>query len=182
MAVADFNGDGKLDLAFADFHSDSASILLGNGKGGFGAAGAPVRVHGTPESIAEGDFNRDGHPDVAVSCNFSKTVSVLLGNGHGGLHQAPGSPFKVGPNLGPLAVGDFTGNGKLDLAITRANGPGQVFIMEGNGRGGFRAARGSPFPGPTAVNSIAVKDFNGDGRPDIVTAGYGSGVSVLLNK
>jgi hypothetical protein len=178
--VADFNGDGKLDVAIADHNSDSVSILLGNGQGGLTKAGSPVPVHGPPQSITEGDFNRDGHPDVAVSCNFSKTVSVLLGNGHGGLHQASGSPFKVGPNLGPLAAADFTGHGKLDLAITRENGPGQIFIMEGNGKGGFHAASGSPFPAPSTANSIVVKDFNRDGRPDIAMAG--SGVSVLLNK
>jgi hypothetical protein len=181
MAVADFNGDGKLDLALADHRSDSVSLLLGNGQGGLTQAGSPVPVHGPPESMAMGDFNRDGHPDFAVPCNFTKTVSVLLGNGHGGLHPASGSPFKVGPNLGQVAVADFNGDGKLDLAIARANGPGQVFIMEGNGKGGFRAAKGSPFSGPAAVSSLVVKDFNRDGRPDLAATTYG-GVSVLLNK
>src|SRR5437870_1523303 len=80
VAVGDLNGDGKLDLAVANYDSTTVSVLLGNGDGTFRAPltfGAGSR----PRSVAVGDFNRDGKLDLAVANYNSNTVSVLLGNG-----------------------------------------------------------------------------------------------------
>src|SRR5262245_57020125 len=113
VAVGDFNGDGKPDLATANRDSGSVSVLLGKGDGTFqsavnyGAGFSPVRV-------AVGDFNGDGKQDLATANFLDLTVSVLLGQGDGtfqsAVHYAPGStPTGV-------AVGDFNGDGKQDLA------------------------------------------------------------------
>src|SRR5205807_215868 len=75
-----------------------------------------------------------------------------------------------------VAVGDFNGDGKQDIA---AAGAGGVFVLLGNGAGGFGAA--TNFPAGTLPNSVAVGDFNGDGKEDIVTANQTSNnVSILL--
>ena len=82
MAVGDFNGDGRQDLAVANQGSATVSILLGNGDGTFDAAmnfGAGF----APSSVAVGDFNGDGRQDLAVANQGSATVSILLGNGDG---------------------------------------------------------------------------------------------------
>ncbi|HLA25703.1 MAG TPA: VCBS repeat-containing protein, partial [Patescibacteria group bacterium] len=80
VEIGDFNGDGKLDLAAANFSSNNVSILLGTGTGSFGsatnfAAGPGARF------VAIRDFNGDGKSDLAVANFYSNTVSILLGTG-----------------------------------------------------------------------------------------------------
>src|SRR5207245_3543929 len=95
IAVGDFNGDGKLDLAVTDNANNTVSVLLGNGDGTFQAA-QTVPVGTNPALVAVGDFNGDGKPDLAVSNVVSNTVSVLLGNGDGTF--LPALNFPVGAN------------------------------------------------------------------------------------
>src|SRR6266545_3909963 len=84
VAVGDFNGDGKLDLAVANFGSNTVSILLGTGTGSFGARTDFV-TGSAPASVAVGDFNGDGKLDLATangdSFDYPDTVSILLGTG-----------------------------------------------------------------------------------------------------
>jgi hypothetical protein len=92
VAVGDFNGDGKLDLAAANYNSNTISILLGDGTGNFTLASSPATGN-FPNSVAVGDFNGDGKLDLAVTnacgsyppCNSPGTVSILLGDGTLGL-------------------------------------------------------------------------------------------------
>ena len=87
VAVGDFNGDGKADLAVANDGSDTVSVLLGNGNGTFQAA-VNYGAGTDPRSVAVGDFNGDGKADLAVANFFSDNVSVLLGNGNGTFQAA----------------------------------------------------------------------------------------------
>ena len=83
MAVGDFDGDGKPDLAVANALSDNVSVLLGNGDGSFQAA-KNFGAGSYPVSVAVGDFNGDGKPDLAVANSAynsgSNNVSVLINN------------------------------------------------------------------------------------------------------
>src|SRR2546426_284741 len=114
VAVGDFNGDGKLDLAVANFDSSDVSVLLGNGDGSFKAALTFAAGRG-PSFVAVGDFNGDGKPDLAVATLGSSAVSVLLGTGDGTFKAA--LTFAAGSGPGSVAVGDFNGDGKLDLVV-----------------------------------------------------------------
>ena len=87
VAVGDFNGDGKADLAVANYRSSNVSVLLGNGNGTFQAA-VNYGAGTYPHSVAVGDFNGDGKPDLAVANYGSNNVSVLLGNGNGTFQTA----------------------------------------------------------------------------------------------
>src|SRR3989440_597917 len=87
VAVGDFNGDGKLDLAVANRGSNDVSVLVGNGDGTFQAALTFAAGSG-PSSVAAGDFNGDGKLDLAVASRGSSLVSVLLGNGDGTFQAA----------------------------------------------------------------------------------------------
>jgi hypothetical protein len=189
VAVGDFNGDGKLDLAIATSGSQAycwnepgaVAILLGDGTGNFSLASAPA-VGLCPASVAVGDFNGDGKLDLVVANEYSNTVSILLGDGTGTFILA--SSPAVGSFPQSVAVGDFNGDGKLDLAV--ATNPygnnGVVSILLGDGTGNFTLASSPAVSG--SASSAAVGDFNGDGKLDLAVAseiaGSPSTVSILL--
>jgi len=137
VGVGDFTGDGRLDLAVANSQSDTVTILLGNGTGGFTpAVGSPISVGDFPSSVGVGDFTGDGRLDLAVANLNADTVTILLGNGSGGFSPAPNSPNPVGDGPIFVAVGDFTGDGRLDLAVANVRGA-DVYTLLGDGSGGF---------------------------------------------
>jgi hypothetical protein len=163
IAVGDFNGDGKLDMAVTNYYGNMVSILLGNGDGTFMAGTSPA-VGEAPQGIVAGDFNGDGKLDLAVANTLDRTVTILLGKGDG--------TFMAGTSLksgypGAIAIGDFNGDGKLDLAILD-NADGWVTILLGNGDGTFTAIASSP---AASGSSIVAADFNGDGKLDLATSG-----------
>ena len=95
------------------------------------------------------------------------------------LNPAPGSPVAVGGFARTIVTADFNGDGFLDFATTSDDG--SVWVMLGNGAGGFTPAPGNPFIVGVNPWSIAVADFNGDGKPDLAVANCGSAsVSILL--
>src|SRR5437588_520064 len=119
LAVGDFNGDGKLDLAAVNLDSDTVSILLGAGSGSFGAK-TDFATGGQPFSVAVGDFNSDGKLDLAVASLDEDSVSILLGTGAGSFTTK--TDFGAGSTPVAVAVGDFNGDGKLDLAVANLDG------------------------------------------------------------
>jgi hypothetical protein len=116
IVVADFNGDGKLDVAVTDSSANVVYILLGNGDGTFGPA-STIAVGNDPDAIVAGDFNNDGKLDLAIANFEDNTVTLLLGNGDGTFTQAAGSPYLVGKGPYQIVTADFNGDGKLDLAV-----------------------------------------------------------------
>jgi uncharacterized protein (TIGR03437 family) len=180
VAVGDFNGDGKPDMAITNANDGTVTVLLGDGMGGFSAApGSPVSVGALPVFAAVGDFNGDGFQDLAVAHVDAHTLTVLLGTGTGAFTQPVGSPFPTGGSPVRVVVGDFNGDGIEDVALPDVVTP-TVTVLLGNGSGRFAAAPGSPFSAGTEP-SIAVGDFNGDGIQDIAAASFQSGsVTVLL--
>ena len=114
--MADFNGDGKLDVAVTDSGANVVYILLGNGDGTF-APPITIAVGNNPDAIVTGDLNNDGKIDLAIANFADNTVTVLLGNGDGTFSQAAGSPYPVGKGPYQLVTADFNGDGKLDLAV-----------------------------------------------------------------
>jgi mucin-19 len=178
LVTADFNGDGKLDLAVANNGSNNVSILLGNGNGTFTTKSTPAAGDGA-NWIAVGDFNGDGIPDLAVA-NLNSTgpagVSILLGNGDGTftLHSSPSA------GNGPFAIvtGDFNGDGYLDLAVSNSF-DGTVTILLGTGTGTFTS--GGTLTVGNGPQQIVAGDFNNDGKLDLaVTNESDSTISVLL--
>jgi hypothetical protein len=159
LATADFNGDGKLDVATTGQGQSgpTVSVLLGNGDGTFGTP-AVYTLAQSPSSIVAGDFNGDGHPDLVVSGDFG--TQVLLNNGSGAFTVQP----SFDNSLWVMTTGDFNHDGKLDLA--GVDGENSVFVLLGNGNGTFQAAVG--YNAGNCATTVAAGDFNHDGKIDLV--------------
>lgn len=181
LALGDFNGDAKLDVAVVNQLDSNVTVLLGNGSGGFSAAGSPVAVGQGPVSIVASDLNRDGKLDLAVVNNGSNNVTVLLGDGSGGFTASGGSPISVGQGPNSIAAGNFSGSSKLDLVVGNSS-VNSLTVLVGNGSGGFSPATYSPISLTVTPIAVAAADVNGDGSSDIVVAGGSTGQgAVLLN-
>jgi hypothetical protein len=171
---------GNADLVVADWLNGEVSVLLGNGDGTF------QKAHhffvASPVASAIGDFNGDGIPDLAI-IEFGGTghgaLGIFLGDGKGGFRQ--GATYQLGTQSGFVAVADFNGDGKLDVAATDGgNGTrGDVKVFFGTGKGTFGKPETYKLTGEPG--GVATGDLNGDGSPDLAVTNIAGYVTVLLN-
>ncbi|MET0621938.1 MAG: FG-GAP-like repeat-containing protein, partial [Pyrinomonadaceae bacterium] len=179
IVAADFNGDGKADLAVGIQSPDIVTVVFGDGSGGFSGA-TTLNSGGTPRALAAADLNGDGKIDIAAANTGSNNVSIFLNNGAGNF-SGP-TNHAVGPDPSAVAVGDFNNDRRPDLVVansTAANIPGSVSVLLGDGSGGFSAA--TNYAAGIGPRAVVVGDFDRDGRADLAVANYYShNVSILL--
>jgi hypothetical protein len=177
VVVADFNRDGKQDLAVVNGFggTETLSIFLGNGDGTF-QAGVPYNAGLDPKGLAVGDFNSDGFADVVAVDAQNNSINVLLGNGDGTFQ--PYVPYAVGNLPYSEVVGDFDQDGNLDVAVNNSD-DGTVGVLLGKGDGTFHPQ--VTYTVGTAPRTLAIGDFNGDGFLDLAVTNFGSNsVTILL--
>jgi hypothetical protein len=175
VITADFNGDGKPDMALVDRGTNTVTILLGNGDGTFSAA-ASYATGFDPIALAVGDFNGDGKLDLVTANRAAYTISILLGNGDGtfGTHV----DYTAGTEPMAITTGDFNDDGKLDVAVVN-NADNTVSIFPGVGDGTLQTP--ATFSVGASPIAIVAGDFNGDGNLDLAIADAGANnVAVLL--
>jgi hypothetical protein len=168
LVGADFNGDGKIDIATG--HSLSVSIHLGTGTGDIGT---PLNypVEQSPYDMVAADFNNDGKLDLAACTEYEhEGMSVLLGNGDGTFQPAQNYFGAYSPDLrneSGIAAGDVDNDGDKDILVSNAaSNDISVYINNGSGTFSFKMRYGASW----SASGIVFKDFTGDGKLDIITA------------
>jgi hypothetical protein len=172
VAIADFNGDGHLDLAVTDsdqFHKvGDVKVFFGDGKGKLGKP-ATYKVAGAPWSIAAGDLNGDKFPDLVVTQGIVESVAVLLNDGSGKF-RAPVSYSVVGSGATKVKIADLRNAGKEDLVVASLSEGMVVLLNKGNGTFGKPTVYPPACHNCQAPEDCAVADFNLDGNLDVVCA------------
>jgi hypothetical protein len=182
LAVDDFDGDGRLEVATANQGSFDVSILSARDDGT--VDGDNVLVGGSPAGLAVGDFNGDGVKDLAVALSDGVgppaigSIAILLGQGDGAFAVA--SSLAVGSGPAAVAVGDFNHDGFQDLAVVNQNS-NTVAILLGQGNGAFELTHN--FLVGVNPRAVVVADFNADGQLDLAVANSASNtVSIWLGR
>jgi hypothetical protein len=169
IATADFNNDGKPDLAVANNYSSDVSVLIGNGNGTFAKQTRyATQTSDSLTDLAVGDLNGDGNSDLVVGDEDGNGVIVLIGNGDGSFQVGDPACVDHCSEAFSVALGHFNDDSNLDLVVGNDHG---LSVLLGNGDGTFQApvdypASGVPF-------DVAVADLNGDGNADL-EAGFES--------
>ncbi len=189
VALADVNGDNKLDLVAINRGDKSVSVLLGNGDGTFQPALTYPLVN-SPTSLAIGDLNKDGKADLAIAgdcgspnCAQPGAVSVLFGNGDGSFQS--GATYAVGYSPSSIAVGDLNGDKNLDLVIANECGndstcqaKGKATVLIGDGKGAFKPAPDVQLG--SRPSSLALGHLRGAGALDLVATYRGDNKVAVL--
>ena len=181
-AAGDFNADGNIDIAFADYAGNSVATLLGNSNGSFATGYTIAGIGAQPTAIAAGDFNRDGRTDLALGhlsgSVFGSGVFILLSYGDGSFAPAVQNAIAGVPEA--IKVADFNRDGRPDIAVANyvSGQPGKISVLLATGDGTFAPA--VSYAVGSSPTALAVGDVNGDGKADLAVANATSSTVSIL--
>src|SRR5256884_107372 len=183
IAVADFNGDKKADIAIDSWAENKILVLFSKGDGAFQTPGVKFDVGKMPyQRLRTADVNEDGNADIVTSNFEGSSISILLADGRGNFTR---KDFPAPPDPFGIATADLNGDHHLDIAISHYSGQGTdpskngLSVLFGDGKGNFSLAKGSPFSTGHYPGTLAAGDLNGDGIADIVVPNYEDGTLTI---
>jgi hypothetical protein len=184
FALADFDGDGHLDVVtasregYGEGRPGQVSFQRGDGKGSFASAFQRAVTLSGPRTVAVADVNGDRRPDVLIGHDRGQ-LSVLLNADGMSFAHAEGSPFNLHLQTHAIRPADVTGDSRIDLVAATVD---SVTVLVGDGRR-FAPGPGSPFKaGPGAYN-LTLGDVNEDGKIDVAASSFeGEAVTLLLRR
>ena len=177
LAVGDFNGDGKLDVAVLAGSVQKIGLLLGNGDGTFTYQLTSNTFSAPISSLATADFNGDGKADIVVggftSAGLVASVQVLLANSDGTFQAKTAKTFQLPASSTQTALtlipGIFKLGGQTDVVVGDSLGT-NIFRLSGNGAGTFQSPKTVAL-GLGSAPGLTAGDFNGDGKLDLAAQG-----------
>ncbi len=185
MIYSDLDGDGRSEMVVTCQTAGLIAVFRNTSTPGNISFAPRVDFAGGsgPYYIASGDFNGDGKPDLAFSNLSSSKISVLLNNSTtGNIAFATRQEFTAGAGVVGIAVGDISGDGKPDIVFSNYNANNFSVIRNISIPGTLAFAAKTDIPCGTAPMDIAVRELDGDGKPDVLVVGQAAGlVSVFRN-
>lgn len=175
--VADFDGDGKLDVATPSRNTNQFFVLRNTGTvGSLGfASSVGFSSVSNPQFVAVGDIDGDGKADIAVSNDNGNSVTVFTNTSSGVGNINFSGPLTLGTNNNPrgLLLADFDGDGKKDIAVACGGGTGLLCVFRNTSTvGSISFAARADFATTLQVWGIAADDLDGDGKNDIAIGAY----------
>ncbi len=163
LLVYDFDGDGALDIAAADFYHDVMYLFWNNGSGGFRLDSKRLSLGRYPQESVLGDFNADGEQDIAVANWGGADISVLFSDGTGWFSSQ--KKFATPERPVGIVSGDFNLDGYLDLAVASYS-TDTVSVLYGDGTGEF--PKRSDYRVGWYPMSLTTEDVNSDDCLDLI--------------
>ena len=186
VAINDLNGDGKPDLAVAHSNSTYVSILKNTSTTGLISFAAKIDypTNSGAYDIHVTDLEGDGNPDIIVANSASNNFSILKNNGtNGAIGFATKVDYATGNTPYGISIGDINGDGKVDIAVAN-NDNNTVWVFPNtSSNGNITLASKVSFSTGNQPRTVSLGDFNGDGRPEMVTPNWVAyTASVLENR
>ena len=181
IVIHDFNNDGRLDIGVANYGKNSVTILLALvDRTFFNPVVFATGDNSQPSYLAVADFNNDSRPDIVTASSGIDGPSVFLGSIGEDFLIAPAYSIGSKPQLLSIAVGDFDNDTRLDVVVAD-NATNNIIVVFGSGYGAFIRHTAYSTGNNSGPCSVAVGDFNKDGRLDIVVANSGDGsIAIFL--
>jgi len=177
LVTADFNTDGKVDVAICG-ENQQLVVFLGDGHGGMRSLAQNATCGKAPSDMIAVDLNRDRKPDLAIANHDTDYLTVLT-NGGQGHFSARQVHVHSNPHPHTVAAGDFDEDGHIDL-ITDSWGENRLTLVLADGKGGWRSP-GTPVEvGRKPYMNVVAADLDGDGHVDLAMPNYGAGTVGLF--